>query len=229
MFATRARFTASTIRRASATFRASGFSQSIALPAPAAAIAISACESLGVQMSTMSITGSAMIAFQSVTALSQPSVFAARPVPSRSRPQIAAIRISAGKSKKRGACRQALEWARPMNLVPMSATERVRRFGILAEDKHLCLCAQRVFNPLIRNRLKACLAHRLGKSVLLSFLTKNVQATDFEHERFLRVRVQLVAHFFQTPDSFQDCRGVQLPGEFLCRLGTTFEQAPHLR
>ena len=149
MFATRARFTASTIRRASATFRASGFSQSIALPAPAAAIAISTCESLGVQMSTMSIAGSAMIAFQSVTALSQPSLFAAPTVPARSRPQIAAIRISAGKSKKRGACRQALEWARPMNLVPMSATERVRRFGILAEHRHLCLCAQPVFNPLI--------------------------------------------------------------------------------
>ena len=135
MFATRARFTASTIRRASATFRASGFSQSIALPARAAAIAISACESLGVQISTMSINGSAMIAFQSITAFSQPRIFAARLVPARSRPQIAAIRISAGKSKKRGACRQALEWARPMNFVPMSATERARRFGMSANEK----------------------------------------------------------------------------------------------
>ena len=129
---------------------------------------------------------------------------------------------------KRPTWRQALEWARPMNLVPMSATERVRRFGILAEHRHLCLCAQRVFNPLILNRLKACLGHRLGSLVPL-VLTKNVQATDFENERFLRVRVQLVAHFFQTPDSLQDCRGVQLPGEFLCRLGTTFKQALHLR
>jgi hypothetical protein len=44
---------------------------------------------------------------------------------------------------------------------------------------------------------------RDGKSAAFRHsLTKNVQATDFEHERFLRVRVQLVAHFFQTPDSF---------------------------
>ena len=135
MFATRARFTASTIRRASAKFRASGFSQSIALPAPRGRD-----RHLG-----MGIVRRANVddvdrwvghdRFPIVTALSQPSFFAARHGPSAIRPQIAAIRISAGKSKKRGACRQALEWARPMNLVPMSATESVRRFGMLAEHR----------------------------------------------------------------------------------------------
>jgi hypothetical protein len=39
--------------------------------------------------------------------------------------------MSAGKLKKWRACRQALEWARPMNFVPTSATESVRRFGIV--------------------------------------------------------------------------------------------------
>jgi len=145
MFATRARFTASTIRRAPATFRASGFRKVSLCLHPRPQIAISAWESLGVQMSTMSIFGSTMIAFNQ----SPPFPSPARSPRERSQRdrvrKIAAIRISAGKSKKRGACRQALEWARPMNLVPMSATERVRRFGILAEHRHLCLCAQPVF------------------------------------------------------------------------------------
>src|SRR5436190_4764230 len=160
MFGTLARFTASTIRRASATFRANGFSQRIALPPRAAAMAISECESLGVQMSTISISGSAMIVLQSWIDFSQPRVFAVRRVAARSRPQIAAMRISAGKSKKCGACRQALEWARPMNFVPIRATERVRRFGMTAN--------------------------------------KNMQTADFEHEGFLRGRIQMVAHFLQT-------------------------------
>src|SRR6266513_6155312 len=56
-------------------------------------------------------------------------------------------------------------------------------------------------------------------------LTKNVEATEFEHKRFLRGCVQLVAHFFQTPDSFQDFRRLQLRCDFLCRLCATFEHA----
>jgi hypothetical protein len=54
-----AAFAASVIARASSTVRARGFSQMMCLPALAAAMAISACTLLGVQMSTTSISGGA--------------------------------------------------------------------------------------------------------------------------------------------------------------------------
>ena len=59
--------------RALGTVLASGFSQSTALPARAAAIAISACESPGVQTSTMSMSSPLTTSRQSVAASSQPS------------------------------------------------------------------------------------------------------------------------------------------------------------
>ena len=59
--------TASTIVWASSWVRASGFSHKIILPASAAAMAISACRSLGVQISTASMSSRAMRAFPSVS------------------------------------------------------------------------------------------------------------------------------------------------------------------
>ena len=60
------------MRSASASVFASGFSQRIALPASAAATAISACESPGVQMSTTSMSLRASTACQLVAASSKP-------------------------------------------------------------------------------------------------------------------------------------------------------------
>ena len=73
---------------------------------------------------------------QSVVELSHPSLLAARLVAARSRPQIVAMRISAGKSKKRGACRHAFECAFPMNFVPIKPTESMGRFGIPMLSEH---------------------------------------------------------------------------------------------
>jgi hypothetical protein len=70
-------FTASYIARASSPVRARGFSQRMCLPARAAAIAISACRSLGVAMSTMSMSGSSTTRRQSLVALSKPNRAAA--------------------------------------------------------------------------------------------------------------------------------------------------------
>src|SRR5437588_9490058 len=140
MLTTRARPAASTIRSASRTSRASGFSHRIALPARAAAIAISACKSFGAQISTMSIPGSAITTRLSVVEPSHPSFLGARLVPARSRPQIVVIRILAAKSKKRGACRQALECAFPLNPVPINPTENVERFGIAMLSEHTQAC-----------------------------------------------------------------------------------------
>jgi hypothetical protein len=63
---------ASVIARASSTVRASGFSQMMCLPALAAAMAISACTLLGVQISTTSISGRATTLRQSLDASSKP-------------------------------------------------------------------------------------------------------------------------------------------------------------
>ena len=54
-------------------------------------------------------------------------------------------------------------------------------------------------------------------------LTKNMQTTDLEHERFLRGRVQVVAHFFEVPDSLQYLRGIQLRRNFCRRFRAAFE------
>jgi len=116
MFTTRAFFTARTMRSASSTFRASGFSHRIALPACAAAIAISQCEPLGVQISTMSILESSMTRRQSVCVFSQPSFAAAFLTAARLRPQIVFKRTFTGRLKNLGACLQAFECALPMKL-----------------------------------------------------------------------------------------------------------------
>ena len=73
------------------------------------------------------------------------------------------MRISAAKSKKRGACRQALECAFPMNPVPINPTENVGRAGI-------------------------------------AMLSEHTQTGDFEDERFLRRRIQVIAQFFESPN-----------------------------
>ena len=67
-----ARAAASAIASASATVFASGFSHSTCLPASSAAIAISAWESPGVTMSTMSMSSRAITSRQSVADSAQP-------------------------------------------------------------------------------------------------------------------------------------------------------------
>ena len=66
------------------------------------------------------------------------------------RPQIVFIRISAGKSKKRGACLQAFECARPMKPCPIMATASVRRF----------------FMTFSMWACQACLGERLGSAAI---------------------------------------------------------------
>jgi hypothetical protein len=100
---------ASTIASASATELASGFSHSTCLPACSAAIAISACVSPGVQMSTRSTSSRAISSCQLVIASSQPSRAAAARTGSARRPTTTRIRGASGRSKNRGAVRQACE------------------------------------------------------------------------------------------------------------------------
>jgi hypothetical protein len=88
MFTTPAFFTAASISPASRTLRASGFSQRMALPARAAAMAISAWVSLAVLMSMISIVGSETTSCQCVTARSHPNCEAAASTPDRLRPQM---------------------------------------------------------------------------------------------------------------------------------------------
>jgi hypothetical protein len=109
-----ARSAAAAIASASATVFASGFSHSTCLPASSAAIAISAWEEPGEQMSTTSMSGSSMTRLQSVSACSQPNFSRAASTRERSRPTIVRITGAAGRSKNRGATRQPCEWAAPM-------------------------------------------------------------------------------------------------------------------
>ena len=110
----RARSAAAAIASASATVLASGFSHSTCLPASRAAMAISAWVSPGVQTSTRSMSSRATSACQEVSVDSQPSRSAAAVTRAWSRPATAVIRSRSGRSKKRGALRQAWECAAPM-------------------------------------------------------------------------------------------------------------------
>ncbi|HEY8470030.1 MAG TPA: hypothetical protein VIL18_10330 [Longimicrobiales bacterium] len=103
------------MRSALSTSLASGFSHSTCLPARAAAIAISACESPGVQMSTRSMSGRATTSRQSVAASSQPYVRAAASTFSRVRPAMTLSRGASRGAKNGVTCRHALLWALPMN------------------------------------------------------------------------------------------------------------------
>jgi hypothetical protein len=91
---------AATIRSASATELASGFSQSTCLPASSAAIAISAWVSPGVQMSTTWTSSRSITRRQSVSVSAQPSRPAAAAVATGSRPQSTFIAGASGRSKK---------------------------------------------------------------------------------------------------------------------------------
>jgi hypothetical protein len=68
-FGTPARSTAATIASPSAALMASGFSQSVILPAAAAASAISQCRWFGTQMSTKSMSARSIRRIQSVSTL----------------------------------------------------------------------------------------------------------------------------------------------------------------
>ena len=114
--APRPRSAAAAIASASATVLASGFSHSTCLPASSAAIAISAWVSPGVQMSTRSMSSRSTSARQSVSVDAQPSrsgrgARRAVGVPAGQHGQLPG---RSGRSKKRGAVRQAWEWAAPM-------------------------------------------------------------------------------------------------------------------
>src|SRR5689334_6446297 len=98
-----------------------------------------------------------------------------------------------------------------MNFVPKSATERVRRFGIWLRDK-----INRIYTrPL--NPAKTWLI------LTVVFLTKNMQTADLKHERFLRGRIQMIAHFFEAANSLQDLSDIELRGNFCRRFRAAFE------
>ena len=78
------------------------------------AIAISAWLSPGVHTSTRSMSSRLSRRVQSVSVVSQPRRAAASATRPASRPHSARIRGFNGRSKKRGADRQACEWAAPM-------------------------------------------------------------------------------------------------------------------
>ena len=86
MWTTPAFSTAFSMACASRRLLASGFSQKTALPARAAAIAISAWESPGVATSTRSMSSRSTTSRQSVADSSQPSSFAALATSRASRP-----------------------------------------------------------------------------------------------------------------------------------------------
>jgi len=107
--------TAFSMAFASRTSLASGFSQRMAFPAWAAAIAIAPWLSPGVDTSTTSMSGRETTSRQSVAHSSQPSREAAFLTLASSRPQITlSLGVSFGE-KNRDTWRQALLWARPMN------------------------------------------------------------------------------------------------------------------
>ena len=110
------------ISLASATLLASGFSHSTCFPAFNAAMAISACVSPGVQMSTRSTSSRSTSARQSVSVLAQPKRRAASVTRPRSLPASAVSSGTRGRSKKRGAVRQACEWAAPIKAWPTIPT-----------------------------------------------------------------------------------------------------------
>ena len=77
-------------------------------------MAISACESPGVTMSTTSMSSRAITSRQSVADSAQPHLAAASATASALRPTMTAISGSAGRSNTRGAVRHPCEWAAPM-------------------------------------------------------------------------------------------------------------------
>ena len=105
MWATPAFFTAASMVFASASVLASGFSQKTALPARAAAMAISAWLSPGVLTSTRSMSSRATTARQSVAVSSQPRRAAAFRTPAVLRPQSTFIRGVSRGAKKGVTCR----------------------------------------------------------------------------------------------------------------------------
>jgi len=62
------------------------------------------------------------------------------------------------------------------------------------------------------------------KTIFYSTLTKNMQATDLKHERFLCSRVEVVAHFFEAADSLQNLRDAQVRRNFRRRFRAALEE-----
>src|SRR6218665_85553 len=115
-----ARSAAAAICSASATELASGFSHSTCLPALRAAIAIWACESPGVTISTMSISSRSTAARQSVDVSDHPHLFAAATAPAAFRPT-----TSANSAAPLNTCPPVCGFFGPPPLVPR--TPRPRR------------------------------------------------------------------------------------------------------
>ena len=107
---------AAAIASASATVLASGFSHSTCLPASSAAIAISAWVSPGVQMSTRSMSSRSTSAAPVGLGLgpAEPVAAAAAVALGVAAADDRHASGRSGRSKKRGAVRQAWEWAAPM-------------------------------------------------------------------------------------------------------------------
>src|SRR5262245_30187966 len=112
---------ASSIRSASASVLASGFSQKITFLASAAATAIGICKSPGVQMSMTSMSLRSTTCCQEVEYSIHPYFSAALLTAASSRPQITFIIGSTGTSKNLLTCLQALLCAFPMKRCPIIA------------------------------------------------------------------------------------------------------------
>src|SRR5215212_2966484 len=110
---------ASRIWRASSREPASGFSQATFLPASRAAMAISAWALLGLVTSTRSISGFLTARSQLVSEFLQPQRFLKDSSSSGFRPTTVCMMGLRGSVKNLSTFRNALLWARPMNLLPM--------------------------------------------------------------------------------------------------------------
>jgi hypothetical protein len=49
-----------------------------------------------------------------------------------------------------------------------------------------------------------CVTFKLTSLGMTDSLAEYAQARDFKHERFLRRRIELIAHFFQPPNAFEN-------------------------
>src|SRR5581483_3785462 len=125
MWTTLALFAAANICSHCFRFNPSGFSQITCLPFFTASMAISACEKVGVEMSTISMSGDSTISRQSVAACCQPSCARAAWTFWALRPQIVWSSTLALRVKNLGACLQAFECALPMKRYPISPTRKV--------------------------------------------------------------------------------------------------------
>ena len=111
-----------------------------ACPPASAAIAISAWLSPGVQTSINCTSSRVSSLRQSVSVSLQPSLLAAASTASAFRPHSTVIAGCSGRSKNRGALRQACEWAAPMKAYPIRPMPRfvIRSYLAFVSSRRAC-------------------------------------------------------------------------------------------